>query len=150
MQTEAIITAALEVRKEEGLDVVPEIMVPLVGHVNELKFVKKTIVETADKLIADSGEDTCFIRCCGLYFRRSWLVRAFGGHCRSRGYCAFDGIWLSACGRCKNAGRSDRLFRYTDRWAISCCRRHCCGDMLCIPVRLVFQEQAQIEVRGKR
>ena len=57
MQTEAIITAALEVRKEEGIDVVPEIMVPLVGHVNELKFVKKTIVETADKLIAESGED---------------------------------------------------------------------------------------------
>ena len=57
MQTEAIIMAALEVRKEEGLDVVPEIMVPLVGHVNELKFVKKTIVETADKLIAESGED---------------------------------------------------------------------------------------------
>ena len=57
MQTEAIITAALEVRKEEGLDVVPEIMVPLVGHVNELKFVKKTIVETADRLIAESGED---------------------------------------------------------------------------------------------
>ena len=57
MQTEAIITAALEIRKEEGIDVVPEIMVPLVGHVNELKFVKKTIVETADKLIAESGED---------------------------------------------------------------------------------------------
>jgi len=57
MQTEAIITAALEVRKEEGIDVVPKIMVPLVGHVNELKFVKKTIVETADKLIAESGED---------------------------------------------------------------------------------------------
>ncbi len=57
MQTEAIIMAALEVRKEEGLDVVPEIMVPLVGHVNELKFVKKTIVETADRLIAESGED---------------------------------------------------------------------------------------------
>ncbi len=57
MQTEAIITAALEVRKEEGIDVVPEIMVPLVGHVNELKYVKETIVETADKLIAESGEE---------------------------------------------------------------------------------------------
>ncbi len=57
MQTEAIITAALEVRKEEGIEVVPEIMVPLVGHVNELKFVKKTIVELADRLIAESGED---------------------------------------------------------------------------------------------
>ena len=57
MQTEAIITAALEVRKEEGLDIVPEIMVPLVGHVNELRFVKKTIVEVADKLIAEAGEE---------------------------------------------------------------------------------------------
>ncbi len=56
MQTEAIISAALEVRKEEGLDIVPEIMVPLVGHVNELRFVKKTIVEVADRLIAESGE----------------------------------------------------------------------------------------------
>ena len=56
MQTEAIIMAALEVRKEDGLDIVPEIMVPLVGHVNELKFVKKTIVEVADRLIAESGE----------------------------------------------------------------------------------------------
>ena len=57
MQTEAIITAALEVRKEDGIDVVPEIMVPLVSHVNELKFVKKTIVEVADRLIAEAGVD---------------------------------------------------------------------------------------------
>ena len=56
MQTEAIISAALEVRKEDGLEIVPEIMVPLVGHVNELKFVKDTIVEVADRLIAESGE----------------------------------------------------------------------------------------------
>ena len=57
MQATAIISAALEVRKEEGLDIVPEIMVPLVGHVNELKFVKKVIVEVADELIAESGDD---------------------------------------------------------------------------------------------
>ena len=57
MQTEAIITAALEVRKEEGLDITPEIMVPLVGHVNELKYVKETITKVADKLIAESGQD---------------------------------------------------------------------------------------------
>ena len=57
MQTKAIISAALEVSAEEGLDIVPEIMVPLVGHVNELKFVKKTIVEVADKLIAESGQN---------------------------------------------------------------------------------------------
>ena len=57
MQTTAIISAALEVRKEEGIDIVPEIMVPLVGHVNELKNVKKVIDEVATKLIAESGED---------------------------------------------------------------------------------------------
>ena len=56
MQTEAIISAALEVRKEEGLDIVPEIMVPLIGHVKELSFVKKTITEVADRLIAESGD----------------------------------------------------------------------------------------------
>ncbi|MBR7088040.1 MAG: pyruvate, phosphate dikinase [Mogibacterium sp.] len=55
MQAEAIISAAIEVSKEEGLDIVPEIMVPLVGHVNELKFVKKTIIEVADRLIAEAG-----------------------------------------------------------------------------------------------
>ena len=57
MQATAIISAALEVRKEDNLDIVPEIMVPLVGHVNELKAVKKVIVEVADKLIAESGDD---------------------------------------------------------------------------------------------
>ena len=57
MQTTAIISAALEVRKEEGIDIVPEIMVPLVGHVNELKNVKKVIDEVATKLITESGED---------------------------------------------------------------------------------------------
>lgn len=57
MQTEAIISAALQVRKEDGLDIVPEIMVPLIGELKELEFVKKTIVEVADKLIAESGDD---------------------------------------------------------------------------------------------
>ena len=57
MQTEAIISAALEVRKELGLKITPEIMVPLVGHVNELKYVKETITKVADKLIAESGDD---------------------------------------------------------------------------------------------
>ena len=56
MQTTAIITAALEVKKETGLDVVPEIMVPLVGVDNELKFVKNTIDETAEKCFAEYGE----------------------------------------------------------------------------------------------
>ena len=61
MQAEAIISAALEVRKEDGLDIIPEIMVPLVGFVNELKYVKKIIVEVADKLIAESGEDMKYL-----------------------------------------------------------------------------------------
>ena len=38
-------------------NVVPEIMIPLVGEVKELKFVKKTVVETADKIIAEAGVD---------------------------------------------------------------------------------------------
>ena len=56
MQTEAIITAALEVKKETGIDIKPEIMVPLVGSASELKFVKKTIDETAEKCFEAAGE----------------------------------------------------------------------------------------------
>ena len=55
MQTEAIISAALEVKKETGADIIPEIMIPLVGEVEELKFVKKVVVEAADRLIKESG-----------------------------------------------------------------------------------------------
>ena len=61
MQTEAIISAALEVRAEEGLDIVPEIMVPLVGYANELKYVKKIIIEVADRLIAESGKEMKYL-----------------------------------------------------------------------------------------
>ena len=51
MQTKAVINAALEVEKE-GIKVTPEIMIPLVGDVSELKYVKKIVKETADKIIA--------------------------------------------------------------------------------------------------
>ena len=57
MQTRAVIEAAIEVEKEEGTTITPEIMIPLVGDVNELKYVKKVVVETADKVIADAGVD---------------------------------------------------------------------------------------------
>jgi len=57
MQTTAVIKAAINVSKELGKMITPEIMIPLVGEVKELKFVKKTVVETADKLIAESGLD---------------------------------------------------------------------------------------------
>ena len=55
MQTRAIIEAALIVKKEKGIDVHPEIMIPLVGDVRELKFIEKVCRGIADKLIAESG-----------------------------------------------------------------------------------------------
>ena len=55
MQTEAIVSAAINVWKEDGLHITPEIMVPLVSEVNELRFVKKVIKAKADELIEQSG-----------------------------------------------------------------------------------------------
>ena len=54
MQTTAIINAALKMKKA-GNDIVPEIMIPLVCEQKEIAFVKRIVVETANKLIADSG-----------------------------------------------------------------------------------------------
>ncbi len=55
MQTKAIIEAAIEVKKNKGYNIVPEIMIPLVGEIKELKFVKDIIVKTADKIISEQG-----------------------------------------------------------------------------------------------
>ena len=55
MQTSAIIKAAIAVQKRTGIKVEPEIMVPLVLEVKELKFVKNIITTTADRLIAEAG-----------------------------------------------------------------------------------------------
>jgi pyruvate,orthophosphate dikinase len=56
MQTKAVISAALKVNAEHPeYNIVPEIMIPLVGEVKELKYVKNIVVETADKLIAEAG-----------------------------------------------------------------------------------------------
>lgn len=57
MQTRAVIEAAIEVKQEKGFDIVPEIMVPLVGDKKELKFVKDVIVETAEQVKAEKGSD---------------------------------------------------------------------------------------------
>ena len=57
MQTRAVIEAAIEVKEEKGYDIVPEIMVPLVGDKKELKFVKDVIVDTAEKVKAEKGSD---------------------------------------------------------------------------------------------
>ena len=48
MQTRALMEAAIEVSEEEGYNIVPEIMIPLVGEVRELKYVKNVVVETAE------------------------------------------------------------------------------------------------------
>ncbi len=56
MQTKAIINAAIEVNKY-GLNVQPEIMIPLVGAINEFRNVKNTIVETANKIIEENNVD---------------------------------------------------------------------------------------------
>ena len=58
MQTTAVIRAAINVKKAHpDWNIVPEIMIPLVGDVKELKYVKKTVVETADAEIAAAGID---------------------------------------------------------------------------------------------
>ena len=58
MQTSAVIKAAINVKKKHSdWNIVPEIMVPLTGEAKEMAFVKKFIVETADKLIKESGID---------------------------------------------------------------------------------------------
>ena len=55
MQAQAIIEAAINVKKETGEDVVPEIMVPLVSSGGEIRYLRKLITTTADSIIAKSG-----------------------------------------------------------------------------------------------
>ena len=57
MQTRALMEAAIEVKEEDGYDIVPEIMIPLVGEVKELKFVKDIVVETAEKVKEEKDSD---------------------------------------------------------------------------------------------
>ena len=55
MQTRAVIEAAIEVRKNKGYDIVPEIMIPLVGEVKELKYVKDVVVKTAEDVMKENN-----------------------------------------------------------------------------------------------
>ena len=55
MQARAIMEAAVQVKKEKGYDIVPEIMIPLVGEKKELKFVKDVVVKTADEVLKEAG-----------------------------------------------------------------------------------------------
>ena len=56
MQTRAIIEAAINVNKE-GMNVVPEIMIPLITELKELEYIKKLVVQTADEIIKESNVD---------------------------------------------------------------------------------------------
>jgi pyruvate,orthophosphate dikinase len=55
MQVRAILLAAAELKKQEGIDVIPEIMIPLIGHPNELKVVHEQLKSVAEKVVAESG-----------------------------------------------------------------------------------------------
>ena len=57
MQTRAIIEAAIEVKSAKGYNIVPEIMIPLVGEVKELEYVKSVVTSTADAVIKEKGVD---------------------------------------------------------------------------------------------
>ena len=57
MQTRALMEAAIEVSEEEGIEIVPEIMIPLVGEEKELKFVKDIVVETAELVKKEKNSD---------------------------------------------------------------------------------------------
>ncbi len=56
MQAKAIMEAAIEVSEEDGINIKPEIMIPLVGEVKELKYVKNIVVETVEKVFEAKGK----------------------------------------------------------------------------------------------
>ena len=57
MQTRALIEAAIEVSEEDGYDITPEIMIPLVGEKKELKFVKDIVIEVAEQVKKEKKSD---------------------------------------------------------------------------------------------
>ena len=60
MQTRAVMEAAIEVKQEKGYDIVPEIMIPLVGEKKELKYVKEVVVETAEQVKKEMNSDITY------------------------------------------------------------------------------------------
>jgi len=61
MQTRAIIEAAVEVMQEKGINILPEIMIPLVGEVKELKYVKDVVVKTAETVMKEKGVEVKYM-----------------------------------------------------------------------------------------
>lgn len=74
MQTRAIIEAAIHVKKNKGIDVKPEIMVPLVGDVKELAYLKSIVVKLADEIIRDSGIELRYLYGTMIEIPRATLV----------------------------------------------------------------------------
>ena len=60
MPTRAVMEAAIEVKQEKGFDIVPEIMIPLVGERKELKYVKEVVVETAEQVKKEKNSDITY------------------------------------------------------------------------------------------
>ncbi|MGD2088435.1 MAG: pyruvate, phosphate dikinase [Candidatus Aminicenantes bacterium] len=73
MQTEAVITAALAVKKK-GIQVFPEIMIPLVGTEKEFEYLRKIVVETADKIFARENDSVEYLIGTMIEIPRSCLV----------------------------------------------------------------------------
>ena len=61
MQARAIMEAAIEISQEKGINVVPEIMIPLVGEIKELKYVKDIVVKACENVIAEKGVATKYM-----------------------------------------------------------------------------------------
>lgn len=61
MQARAIIEAAVEIKKEKGLNIVPEIMIPLVGEVKEYNYVRDVVVKVADQVIQSTGVELNYL-----------------------------------------------------------------------------------------
>ncbi|MNM29478.1 MULTISPECIES: pyruvate, phosphate dikinase [unclassified Clostridium] len=57
MQTRAVIEAAIEVKNNKGYNVVPEIMIPLIGEIKELKFVKDVVISTIKAVLEETGAE---------------------------------------------------------------------------------------------
>ncbi len=61
MQVRAIMEAACELAKDEGFKIIPEIMIPLVGHVNELAYMRKVTAETCEKVLKEKGAQLTYL-----------------------------------------------------------------------------------------
>ena len=81
MQTRAVIKAALNIQaKHPEWNMVPEIMIPLVGEVKELAYVKKVVTETADAIIASVKSDMKYkVGTCLLYTSGMTMMKTLPG-----------------------------------------------------------------------